>query len=145
MAIISLWALGVLAVSWGTNIYNNFTYGYPRTFQTDAIVGHQDGKRNPSHFIALNLHGQIVITEFRGGDPSQSRVYIGPDLAGPQDDLLPVTLSFSDFYHSGKIDMIVNVGNDKVVYCNDGKEFFSCDANGHPLPPASTPVASPTP
>lgn len=142
MAMITLWALGVVVLNWSTNIYNNFTYGYPRTFQTDAVVGHHDSKHNPSHFIAVNLHGQIIIVEFAGGDPSLSRSYIGPDLAGSQVDLLPVTLSFSDFYHTGKVDMIVNVGTDKVVYCNNGNMFFSCDANGNPLP---TPGVTPTP
>ncbi len=32
---------------------------YPRTFQVDAVVGHNDSATNPSHFIAMNLNGRI--------------------------------------------------------------------------------------
>ncbi len=143
MAILSLWALGAAALSWGTNVYNNFTYGYPRTYQTDAVVGHNDGVHNPSHFIAVNLHGQVIIVEFFGGDPSQSRSYVGPDLVGQQSDLLPVTLTFSDFYHTGKTDMVVHVGDQFVVYCNNGAYFTSCDSHHNPAP--ATPGATATP
>ncbi|MGH2478214.1 MAG: hypothetical protein ACRDHW_00945 [Ktedonobacteraceae bacterium] len=144
MAMLSLWALGAAALSWGTNLYNNFTYGYPRTYQADAVVGHNDSAHNPSHFIAVNLHGQVVIVEFFGGDPSQSRSYVGPDLIGPQSDLLPVTLTFNDFYHTGKTDMVVHIGDQFVVYCNNGTYFTSCDSHHNPTP-ATTPTATATP
>lgn len=143
MAILSLWALGAAALSWGTNVYNNVTYGYPRTFQTDAVVGHNDSVHNPSHFIAVNLHGQVIIVEFFGGDPSQSRSYVGPDLVGQQADLLPVTLTFSDFYHTRKIDMVVHVGDQFVVYCNNSSYFTSCDSHHNPTPATPSPTATP--
>lgn len=123
MAALALWALGMAAIGWSTNEYNNFVYGYPRTYQTDQVVGHNDGRQNPSHFIAINLHGQIIIYELPGGDPSKSIDYIGPDLIAPGEDQLPVTLTFSDVNHDGKIDMIVNVAGSHFVFYNNGTKF----------------------
>jgi hypothetical protein len=137
LALLALWALGAAALTWGTNKYNDFAYGYPRTSQTDAVVGHNDSTRNPSHFIVINLHGQIIIFEMPGGDPSKSTDYIGPDLIGPQDDLLPVTLTFSDLYHTGQIDMIVHVSDKSFVFCNNGTKFTTCSANQSPSPAAT--------
>jgi hypothetical protein len=139
LAILSLWALGAAALGWGTNVYNNFVYGFPRTYQTDAVVGHSDNARNPSHFIAVNLHGQIIIIEFAGGDPSKSTSYIGPELIGPQDDLLPVTLTFGDYYRNGKIDMVVHVSDKSFIFCNSGVKFTACDASNQSPPPTATP------
>lgn len=139
VAILALWALGAAVLGWGTNVYNNVLYGYPRTYQTDAVVGHGDSTHNPSHFIAVNLHGQIIIVEFPGGDPSKSTDYIGPELIGPQDDLLPVTLSFGDYYHTGKIDMVVHVSDKSFIFCNNGTKFTACDASNQSPPPTPTP------
>lgn len=136
LAALALWALGANALTWGTNEYNNILYGYPRTFQTDAVVGHNDSSRNPSHFVAVNLHGQIIIFELPGGDPSKSQDYVGPDLIGPQDDLLPVTLSFSDVNHDGALDMIVHVSDKDFVFCNNltakPPKFQACGPNATP-------------
>ena len=123
MAALALWALGTVAIGWGTNEYNNFVYGYPRTYQTDQVVGHNDSRQNPSHFIAINLHGQVIIYELPGGDPSKSIDYIGPDLIAPGEDQLPVTLTFSDVNHDGKIDMVVNVAGSHFVFYNNGTKF----------------------
>jgi len=43
--------------SWWSTKLNNWTYGNPRTYQTDFVVGHGDSAQHPSHFIALNLNG----------------------------------------------------------------------------------------
>lgn len=120
---LALWVLAGNVLSWGTNQYNNVVYGYPRTYQTDAVVGHNDNPANPSHFIAINLHGQIIVIEIPGGDPSKAIDYTGPDLIGPGEDLLPVTLSFSDQDHDGKIDMIIHVSDRSFVFYNNGSKF----------------------
>ncbi len=134
IAAIALWVLGASALAWGTNQYNNIVYGYPRTFQTNAVVGHNDSPANPSHFIAVNLKGQIIIFELPGGDPSKSTDYIGPDLIGPQDDLLPVTLSFRDVNHDGAPDMIVHVADKDFNFCNNltTKKFQACSQSATP-------------
>jgi len=128
-AAVALWALGMNLINWGTNEYNNIVYGYPRTYQTDAVVGHNDSVHNPSHFIAVNLHGQIIIFEMPGGDPSKSIDYIGPDLIVPGSDQLPVTLSFSDVNHDGKVDMIVRVSGQNFVFYNTGTKFAANNSN----------------
>lgn len=138
LAILALWTLGAAALTWGTNKYNDFIYGYPRTYQIDQTVGHNDSSRNPSHFIAVNLHGQVIIFELPGGDPSKAINYPGPDLIGPQDDLLPVTLSFSDINRDGKVDMVLHVSDKNFVFYNNGKTFAHNNAN-QPLTPTPTP------
>ena len=72
------------------------TYGYPRTWQTDAVVGHSDSPVHPSHFLFMNLHGHVVVIEIPGGDISHTRVYSGPTLFGPNADQIPITGNFVD-------------------------------------------------
>ena len=102
---------------------DGWQYGYPRTSQTDAVVGHHDSPANPSHFIAINLHSHIEVIEFPGGDVTHARVYLGPTLIGTGQDLVPVTLSFKDVNGDGKPDMIVSVGGTIVVFINDNGQF----------------------
>jgi hypothetical protein len=109
--------------TWWQSMVDNWQYGYPRTYQTDAVVGHHDSPANPSHFIAINLHSHIEVIEFPGGDVTHARVYLGPTLIGSGEDLTPVTLSFKDVTGGGKLDMIVSVGGTIVVFINDGGQF----------------------
>lgn len=110
----------VFVVPWGYNLYNTVKYGYPRTYQADRVVGHSDSSAYPSHFIALNLRGHIEVIEFEGGNPGKAVVYTGPIV---DDQLIPVTLSFSDQNGDGKLDMVVNVGGSPIVFYNNGKTF----------------------
>jgi hypothetical protein len=129
LAALPLWILSTTLLAWGTNEYNNIIYGYPRTYQVDAVVGHNnDSTKNPSHFIALNLHGQVIIVEFPAGDPSKAIDYTGPDLVGPGDDQIPITLTFTDLNHDGKVDMIVHIAGREIIFYNNGTKF---------VPPAS--------
>ncbi len=80
--------------SWWQTTQDDWHYGRPRTFQTDAVVGHNDSSSNPSHFIAVNLNRHVLIVELPGGDATKARIYSGPILIGPGQDLAPVTLSF---------------------------------------------------
>lgn len=109
--------------AWWQGTVDNWHYGYPRTSQTDAVVGHHDSPANPSHFIALNLHGHIEVIEFPGGDVTHARVYVISTLVGSGQDLAPVTLSFKDVTGDGKLDMIVSAGGTIVVYINDNGQF----------------------
>ncbi len=119
--------LGWMALSafsnWWQVTQDDWHYGRPRTFQTDAVVGHNDSAQNPSHFIALNLRGQIEVIEFPGGQAARAKVYVGPDLIGPGQDLAPVTLSFKDVNGDGKPDMIVVVQSSRFVFINDHGTF----------------------
>jgi hypothetical protein len=121
-------ALGALGTWWQTTT-DDWHYGRPRTFQIDQVVGHHDSLQNPSHFIAMNLNRHVVIIEIPGGDVSKSVVFSGPTLLGPGQDLAPVTLTFQDVNHDGKLDMIVNVQGSQFVFLNENGTFVSPSQN----------------
>lgn len=126
IAALALWVVASSVLAWGTAKYNDIMYGNPRIFQTDAVVGHGDSPQHPSHFIALNLHGQVIVIELPAGNPSKSIDYVGPDLIASGDDLIPITLSFSDVNHDGKPDMIIHIQDREVIFYNDGTKFTAC-------------------
>ncbi|GCE18837.1 hypothetical protein KDK_26370 [Dictyobacter kobayashii] len=135
VAMLVLWVLGSTALSWGIERYNDFKYGYPRTFQTDAVVGHNDSPTHKSHFIAINYNHQAIITEWMGGDTGSNKavIYVVNLMNSDNDDLAPVTLDFKDLNGDNKPDMIVHVhlsNQDQVsVFINDGKKFRPTNAN----------------
>jgi len=108
---------GSLLLGWIQTAFDDLHYGRPRTFQMDAFVGHETGSV-PSHFIALNLQGQIEIIELPSGDATQARIYVGPRIYGPGADLVPVTLRFVDATHSHHPDLLILFQNTQVVYRN---------------------------
>ena len=117
------WILFGALSSWWQTTRDDWTYGRPRTYQADAVVGQNDSVAHPSHFLALNLQGRISIIEFPGGDPTHARVYLGPQLLGAGDELAPVTLTFKDVNGDGKPDMIVSVGTTTFIFINDHGQF----------------------
>src|SRR5215469_13869725 len=123
IVMLALWTLLSLAVSWGSTTLNDLRFGRPRTFQIDEVVGHNDGASNPSHFIAINLNSRIEIIEFPGGDGSKARIYLGPQLFGPAEDLVPVTLSFTDVNGDHRPDMIIHFQSTRIVFINDQGGF----------------------
>ena len=100
-------------------------YGYPRTFQTDATVGHG----GTEHFLALNNHGTIEVLEIPGdpGKTNQPRLYIIVRLTSQGADLVPATLSFPDINGDSKPDMQVEVldgANPSIwILFNNGTSF----------------------
>src|SRR6266568_660796 len=89
--------------------HDDSIYGYPRTFQTDANVGHG----GTEHFLALNNRGTVEVVEIPS-NPSptnQPRLYIVTHFADQGADLVPATLSFPDVNGDGKPDMQVTVYN----------------------------------
>ncbi len=109
--------------SWWQVHQDDVTYGRPRTYQVDAVVGHNDSVTNPSHFIFLNLNRHVVIIELPGGDTTHARIYNGPTLFGNGQDLTPVTAVFKDVNGDGKVDMIVHIQDQVLVFINDGTQF----------------------
>src|SRR5258708_9777019 len=83
------------------------SYINPRTYQTDAVVGQGDSALHPSHFVAMNLHGQVVILDFPAGDPARAREFTVSSVLGPNAEQVVVTLRFVDVNHGGKPDMII--------------------------------------
>ena len=129
IAMLVLWMVGSSVLAWGVQRYNDYRYGMPRTFQTDAVVGHGgDSHQHPSHFIAMNLNRQAIIVEFMAGDPAKSVSYVAPVyIAGDGGDLAPITLEFRDVTGNGRVDMVIHIhlpSQDQVsVFINDGTKF----------------------
>ena len=116
--------IGQLATNWLTATWDDLRYGRPRTFQVDAYVGHESGKV-PSHFLALNLHGRIEVIELPGGDASHAYIYVGPQLIGPNADLVPAIIHFVDTRHDHHPDMLVQAGSIQVIFHNANGTFAS--------------------
>jgi hypothetical protein len=123
VAMLLLWTILSAVFGWLGNTINDIRYGRPRTFQTDAWVGHNEQSGTPSHFIAINLNRHIEIIEIPGGDASHARIYVGPQLYGANDDLAPVTLSFVDVNGDHKPDMLITFQGSRIVYINDQGGF----------------------
>lgn len=107
--------------NWWTEHQLDGTYGFPRTYQTDAVVYSGDSASHPSHYIFLNLNGTIQVVEFPHGDSTHARIYKGPTLFSDGADLVPVTGEFKAV--GGKEEMIVRVGDQTFIYINDGTQF----------------------
>lgn len=114
---------GQALAGWGTTLYDNFAYGTPRTFQVNAVVGHEGTSHQPSHFIALNNQGHVEIIEFPGNDASHARIYFGPLLTGTHADQVPVTLRFIDPGHTHKPNMLVQVQSESILFINRDGTF----------------------
>ena len=123
IAMLALWTLLTSAISWWNTTWDDLHYGRPRTFQVDAFIGHNEAAGTPSHLIAINLNGRIEIIEFPGGDGSKARIYLGPQLYGTGDDLIPITLSFADVNGDHLSDMIIHFQSSRIVFINDQGGF----------------------
>jgi hypothetical protein len=119
------WYLLSTVSTWVVNEQNTWRYGYPRVYQLDAVVGHHDSARHPTHLLALNLDGHIQVIEIPGGDASHERVYLGPTIVGANAALLPVTLSVTDVNGDGKPDLLVHIQGQTIVLLNTGSQFQS--------------------
>lgn len=123
LAMLALWMVGSLLLTWWQVTQDDWHYGRPRTFQTDAVVGHNDSAANPSHFIAINLNRHVEVIECPGGDCSHAVIYLGPTLYGDGEDLTPVTLSFQDENGDGKPDMVIHIQDQRIVFLNENGKF----------------------
>src|SRR5690349_10476922 len=108
--------------NWWTMHQLDAAYGFPRTYQVDAVVGHNnDSPANPSHFIFLNLNGKVEIIEMPAGDAAHAKIYIGPTIFSDNAALVPVTGEFRNV--DGREEMIVHIQNQEIIYVSDGKQF----------------------
>ena len=114
---IALTAIG----NWWQGVINNITYGMPRTYQTDANVGH-NGRM--SHFIAVNLAGDVEVIETQRGHPEASKIYTVITMSADQ-AAIPVTISFQDLNGDGKIDALIHYGGTEIPMYNNGTGFQS--------------------
>lgn len=107
--------------NWWTNHQLDASYGFPRTYQTDAIVYPGDTAANPSHYIFLNLNSTVEIIELPHSDSVHARIYKGPQIFSDNAALVPVTGEFRNV--NGKVEMLVHIQNQVIVYINDGTQF----------------------
>jgi hypothetical protein len=131
MIMVMGWVVFTAVANWWQVTQDDWHYGRPRTFQINAVVGHNDSPANPSHFIALNLNRQIEVIEIPGGDPTHERVYIAVTLIGDGQDLQPVTLSFKDVNGDGKPDMLIHIGDQTIVFLNNQGGFRPARSTDH--------------
>ena len=117
----TLWVLGNALVNWWNVTQDDLHYGRPRTFQIDAVVGHNDSPSHPSHFIVSNINRRIIIFELPGGDVGKAKIYLVSSLFGDGADLAVVTLRFKDVNGDGKPDMIVSVKDSTIIYIRDAR------------------------
>lgn len=125
--IVLLYIVIDVAGSWIQHTRDDWTYGTPRTYQTDANVGHGTSQAPMSHFIAENLNGQVIVIEIPGGVVSKAHIYTITTLAQGSNDT-PVTVSFKDLNADGKLDMLVAIGEPDnplfvVMLFNNGQTF----------------------
>jgi hypothetical protein len=118
-----LWAFLNALSTWWTNHQLDATYGMPRTYQTDQVVGHSDSTDHPTHFIFMNLNGHMLIIELPGGDSSHAKIYSGPQIFADNPSSVPVTGEFKNVNGDGKIDLIVHIGDQRIIYLNTGTDF----------------------
>ena len=115
------WIAFTLLANWWQAKQLDWKYGTPRTFQTDQFVGHADSPVHPNHFIAVNVGGTIEVVEMNTANPKDDHIYVITTIS---DSTTPVTVSFSDLTHNGKLDMLVTIGSSyTVMLLNDGTEF----------------------
>ncbi len=117
------WVLLSTVANWWQVTQDDWHYGRPRTFQTDAVVGHSDSATTPTHFIALNQNRHVEVIEFPGDDPSKARIFMGPTLTGQGQDLTPITLTFKDVNGDGRPDMVLNIQDSRFVFVNENGTF----------------------
>ncbi len=126
-----LWVGISYASSWVQTTLDDWHYGRPRTYQVDAVVGHGDSPGNPSHFVAINLNRHIVIIELPGGDSSRARIYTITTVFGDGQELTPITLTFQDVNGDKLPDMIIHIGDQKVVFINEKGGFRPLRSGEH--------------
>jgi len=107
--------------NWWTEHQLDATYGFPRTYQTDAVIYAGDTADHPSHYVFLNLDGTVEIIELPHGDSARARIYKGPTIFSDQAALVPVTGEFKNV--GGKVEMLVHIQSQVIVYVNDGTQF----------------------
>jgi hypothetical protein len=125
--IILLYIVVNVGGTWLQHTRDDWTYGNPRTYQTDANVGHGTNQAPMSHFIAENLDGQVIVIEIPGGEVGKAHIYSITTLAHGSNDT-PVTVSFKDINADGKLDMLVSIGEPDnplfvVMLFNNGQTF----------------------
>lgn len=123
LTMVAGWMALTLLLNWWQTAQVAWKYGTPRTFQTDQFVGHADSSTHPNHFIAVNVAGTIEVVELNTTTPKNDHINVITTIS---DSTTPVTVSFADVNHDGKVDLLVTIGTISsytVILLNDGTAF----------------------
>lgn len=124
LVMLALMVGGLSFTSWWKSYQLNTTYGLPRTWQTDQIVGiDHDSALHPSHFIFENLNGHVIFIVIPAGDLTKARIYSVATLSGNDVASVPVTATFKDVSRDGKPDILIHIGDQTIIYINTGTGF----------------------
>jgi hypothetical protein len=88
---------------------------YEYTLQLYSLIANECMTNKTPQLVRLKEAAKI----FR----LHARIYSGPALVTDNSDTVPITLEFEDTTGDGKLDMIVHIGDQKIVYLNDGTQF----------------------
>lgn len=124
LAMLALYTL----LNWASSTWQahqlDATYSFPRYWQTDQVLGiDHDSSSHPSHLIFQNFYGDIVFIVIPAGDISQAKIYNVTSLFGPNASEVPVTATFQDVNHDGKLDILIHLGDQTIVFLNTGTVF----------------------
>jgi hypothetical protein len=123
LALLALLVLVQNALQWAQRRLDDWRYGFPRTTSLDAFVGHGEEQGLPSHLRAVNLHGQVVVVEFPGGDVARTTVLAGPQLVGGDATYVAPKLAVRDLNDDGHVDLLLTLKGEMVVYLNQDGAF----------------------
>jgi hypothetical protein len=104
-------------------LVDDLRYGRPRTTQIDAFVGHEETAGLPTHLMAINLNRQVMVIELPGGEAAKARTLSGPYLFGANEELTPLHLHLQDLDGDGKLDLLLDIRQEQLVYLNRDGAF----------------------
>jgi hypothetical protein len=110
-------------LGWAQRTLDDLRYGMPRTVQLSAVVGAGDSVANPTHFIALNIDGQISVLVLPGGDANRLVTLPGPYVIGDYGRAAVPVLSLADLTGDGAPDLLLTIRGETIVYGNQAGTF----------------------
>ncbi len=122
LALIALVVLAQHVATWAQARLDDLRYGNPRTVHLSGPVG-GDSAAAPTHFIGLNLDGQISILVLPGGDSAALSVLPGPYVIGRGGAEAVPHLDLADLTGDGRPDLLLTVRGETVVYVNHDGTF----------------------
>ena len=124
LGMLALMVGGFVLMHWWESHQLDSQFGFPRTWQTDQVVGHNhDSPAHQTHFTFENLGGHVFFVEIPAGDLSKAKIYAVSTLVGDDAATWPVTAEFNDVNGDGRIDLLIHIQDQTMVYLNDGTGF----------------------
>lgn len=123
LALVALVVLLQHALVWGQRRMDDLRYGFPRTVHLNAVTGPLDDQATPSHFVALNLNGQVSVLVVPNGDTSQVQTLAGPYLVGRDGAYEVPRLTLEDVNGDAWRDLLVTLRGEVIIYINENGSY----------------------